>query len=295
MKKKIPPVFWLAPALAVFFAGFALAAFYDLAITRALYNPNNLFAIFMEGFGWYPAFLPALFYFALLLCAPAGAQKPWSRAGAAIVLPCGFAAMYHSSYGTLVKRGLTTGPANPRTWGWLAAGLVFAALLLWLAGRLNAGQRQKAKFWALCGFCYMLANQALINLIKAIWQRTRFDDMLATGSFAAFTPWYQPLGNGGSSFPSGHTANAVSILLAIVLLDMAAVYGKRRMAAYAACWLYIAAMAFARLVIGRHFLSDTLAGAGIMALLFFALRLTPFYKKGLAKIQPVRSGKPEEP
>lgn len=284
-KRKTPLLAWLIPAVLLFAAGFTAAALYDLPLDQALYSPGNLYAIIFEGFGWYPVYLPTLLLCAVLLTANSGKLKIWQFCAAALVFVGGFTGIAHSSFGTLVQRGLLSGLTDIRIWFWFAAALLLVVAMLTLCQRASASTRLRLLCFSVWGSVFMLANHVVIKALKMLWQRTRFDDMMAAGSFEAFTPWYHIMGNGGSSFPSGHTANAVSILLLIVLCDLFAVRGAKRVAAYAVSWGYIGAMAFARILIGRHYLSDTLAAAGIMAILFFVMRRLPLYKRSLQKVQ----------
>ena len=134
------------------------------------------------------------------------------------------------------------------------------------------------------GTIYMVLDNAVINVLKMIWARTRFDDMMTMGSMDAFTAWWQPFGNGGTSFPSGHTASACSILVLVLLCDVFAAFAKKRTLVWSICWVYIAMMAYARILIGRHFLSDTLAAIFVMLCLFFVMVKCKWYRAGLKKI-----------
>ena len=51
-------------------------------------------------------------------------------------------------------------------------------------------------------------------------------------------------------------------------------WNRRRTLVWALCWAYVAFMALCRLVIGRHYLSDTLAAAFVMLLLYLCLLYT---------------------
>lgn len=51
------PAFWAG--LALFAAGMAAGAVWDLPLDHALYSPASLPAILMEAFGYYPLYLPA--------------------------------------------------------------------------------------------------------------------------------------------------------------------------------------------------------------------------------------------
>ena len=157
--------------------------------------------------------------------------------------------------------------------------------------RSRSGGRKKLQ--SVCPFrgtVHLLAGLAATNIIKAVWQRTRFDDMLTAagggfeGAFAQFTSWMQPFGNGGSSFPSGHTAAACSVFILTLACDVCLKWNRRRTLVWALCWAYVAFMALCRLVIGRHYLSDTLAAAFVMLLLYLGMRKTKWYRAGAREL-----------
>ncbi|NLW78281.1 MAG: phosphatase PAP2 family protein [Ruminococcaceae bacterium] len=279
---------FMIPAILVYAAGFVAAAFWDFTITSTLYDPQNLFAILMECFGWYPAFVPTILLALLWMARPPLDGRRWMPVVCGVVAAAGFAIIYIVARGYMLNRGLLTG--GPEGWIWLAVGIALAALMVWGVLRAAPATREKLVFFALAGSVMMAANQVATYIIKAIWQRPRFDDMLATGSFDAFRAWYEPFGPGGSSFPSGHTANAACILVLLVLCDLFPAWRRRRGWVLAFCWVFIAAMALARMWIGRHFLSDTLAASGVMALLFFAMRRTKLYQKALRRTLETSEG-----
>jgi membrane-associated phospholipid phosphatase len=187
----------------------------------------------------------------------------------------------------LVKRGMS-GPSIT-LWTVLLGGLSLGICALALY-RSRSGGRKKLEFVCLWGTVYLLAGLAAINIIKAVWQRTRFDDMLTAagggfeGAFAQFTSWMQPFGNGGSSFPSGHTAAACSVFNLTLACDVCLKWNRRRTLVWALCWAYVAFMALCRLVIGRHYLSDTLAAAFVMLLLYLGMRKTKWYRAGAREL-----------
>ena len=268
--------------MAAYIAGFIAAGFLDLAIAKAVYSPQNMFPMLMEAFGWYPAFLPALLGLLLLVRHGIATKQNKKRTVLCVVLSLiGFAALYAGSGQYLEKRGLMGQPNSAVPAFWVALGIVFAGVCCLFVWKTTAPVREKLFFFAMCGTVYLAANQVLVYALKLIWGRVRFDDMMAAGSFFDFTPWYSPFGPGGSSFPSGHTANAAGIFMLLVLCDLFPALNKNRRLVFVVCWGYIAAMAVCRMVIGRHFLSDTLAASSLMAVLFFVLHRTKLYQKGL--------------
>lgn len=285
---------WFLPAVCLFAVGFAFAAPWDLAIDQALYRPTSPLSILMEVVGWTPVCLPALLLAALWSAEgwQGSPRRPLRVATGALLGAALLAVMGNIAHGYMMDRGMATTAADWRGWLLLAVCLLLVGLGTAWVFRQNAGLRHKLRFVALSGSAFLVANQLLINGVKLLWQRTRFDTMAAAGSFADYTPWYQ-WGNGGSSFPSGHTANACGLLVLLVLLcDMFPRWNRHRKLAYGIGWVYMALMALARMVMGRHFLADTLAAAGLMALLFWGIRSTPLYKKGLLA---ARNGTPAGP
>ena len=289
MGNRYRSLFWIIPAVVLFGAGFALSARWDLQIDQAVYSPQNLLACLFEAFGWLPAFLPIILLG--MLWAAEGyhaTKKRWRLALGCLVVFVGLAVLYNTCYHYLEKRGLAEGVGDARKWLWLAFGVAVALAAFWWVFRQQKAMRYKLVFFAMTGSVYMVANQVVINILKSIWQRTRFDTMVAAGDgFAAFTPWYLPFGNGGSSFPSAHTANAGGIFVLIILCDLFPAWNRHRVLVYCICWVYVALMGVTRIIIGRHFLSDVLAAAGVMAILLFALRRTKTYKQGLARARSI--------
>lgn len=285
MLKKKTNRWFLALGAALLCAGLAAAALWDLEIDRVLYSPGFLPAVLMEAFGWFPQYLPAV-----LLCACValdGARRAPLRAAGSLLALAGSGGLLYMGAHYLAKRGL---PALFVTlWTVLLGGVALGVCALALY--LSRGEgRKKLEFVCLWGTVYLLAGLAVVNLIKAIWQRTRFDDMLAAaggsfeGAFTQFTSWLQPFGSGGSSFPSGHTAAACSVFVLTLACDVCPKWHRRRTLVWGLCWAYVAFMALCRLIIGRHYLSDTLAAAFVMTLLYVLMRKTKWYRAGAQRL-----------
>ncbi|MEG2931207.1 MAG: hypothetical protein RR825_05420, partial [Ruthenibacterium sp.] len=188
---------WMAFGILLFCAGMGAALAWDLQLDLVLYSPKSPIAIAFECFGYYVQYVPVLLW--CLCLAADGVQSVWLRCLTGTLAAGGAVALGVCAYQGLAARGVT----RPGVWcAAVWALLLFGAALL-LQMRVPRAKLEFAFGWATV---LMLANNAIINLLKLIWNRTRFDDMLAAGSFADFTAWTHPLGNGGTSFPSGHTA-----------------------------------------------------------------------------------------
>ena len=134
---------------------------------------------------------------------------------------------------------------------------------------------QKLRAAAWIGVIVMTAQLLCIEGLKYLWGRVRFRDLLAAGNYDAFTSWLHPNGiNGNKSFPSGHTAGAgMSYLMMLLPLCTDRFKGKERL-----CFLlpfaYTSLVAFSRLVMGAHYLSDVAMGGAIsFSLVLVALKI----------------------
>lgn len=266
----------------LFVFGFAIATKYDLYIDMEIHNSENVAAIFMETYGWLPAFLTSVLFFMLLGSQPS--ISLWRRIlfGILAIIEAGI--LGHVADGYLVRRGLM---AERGLIGSTSVFIVIVAcvyIYLIKSKSLTKAFRKRLLWFTSNATVYSLIVIGIVNIFKEIWARTRFDDMLVIGNFADFTPWYMPYGNGGNSFPSGHTANSAGILTLIILCDAFPKCKKHKTLISIGCGLYIAFMALTRIIIGRHFLSDTLASGLIATLVFSAVINSQFYKKGLQKV-----------
>lgn len=108
--------------------------------------------------------------------------------------------------------------------------VVVAALLLWVRGG-----------WTAVFFLVATALSAgVVQLVKQVVARPRPEDMIVVSDFG--------------SFPSGHVANAATLAVAMMFL-----FPGIASALAGAAWVVL--MAVSRILLGAHWLSDTIAGA----------------------------------
>lgn len=263
----------------LFCLGMAAAALWDLPLNTAVYHGTWLPAVLMECFGFYPLYLPPIF---LCFCFAKTKSVPrFARFLLALVGVLGGGALIVYSGIGLVQRDVLYAAALTNGFAFFFA-LCCAALILALR---NAIFRLKMIFICTWGTVYLLCNTVVINGMKLIWNRTRFDDMISTGDFSSFTAWYHPFGAGGTSFPSGHVAAACSIFILLLCCDVFYYFLQHRGLVGSICWVYIIWMALCRIVIGRHYLSDTLMAAFVMTLLFYAMTHNRFYCDSLTRLR----------
>lgn len=247
-----------------------VAALWDLPLDQALYAPTNWPAILFEAFCYWPLYLPV----ALL-----GAswtflyhQNPARHVLGEMLVVLVFYILWQQALAALSKRGLL--PLSTLALSGLSLALTFLCTLALVsaASRWGKATLLKAEFIAKFGLAFCVAENLLINPLKLLWSRMRFDDMAAAGDFSAFSPWYRfgPV-RGNTSFPSGHTGAACGILLLLLLPPLFERMKKRAFPLTCLCAAYIGCTGFSRMVMGRHYLSDTVAASLIATGLFLLM------------------------
>jgi len=263
-----------------------LATLWDLPISEHLYNPTNGFAIMMEVMGWWPFLFPPLMLSWYYITLPKAGEEISRRKIFGIILCLIFTfSLFWCGFIFMLIRDWTTGVVDIHTYLWLAAVLLLVMLTGLLVSKTPAHKRRVIWFVGWAGTVLAGVNLVVITALKLIWQRTRFDTLVLEGSYADFTSWFQPFANGGDSFPSGHVADAVSLLLLISLCDAWPKAEKHKALMYAIAWVYIAFMAYTRIVLGSHYLSDVLVGAALIALLYFIMRRQAWYARILTWVR----------
>ena len=145
-------------------------------------------------------------------------------------------------------------------WG-LIIPMIFYAIITW--------NKDWKNYRTLAGVISLLAiinPLVLIQIIKLLWGRVRFRDLLSPG-FVDYTPWFLPQGiTGNQSFPSGHAAMGWMFLPLLILVkdrkNTAAV--KILVSILILGWgLFVA---LSRIVVGAHYASDILFSTGFAAI-----------------------------
>lgn len=278
-----------------FFAAVALLALLiagslaDLPISKFLYpGHESSFGQFFAAFGELPAFSLLCTCGVLLIVRRTGLRQELRS----LLLVFGLCLAAGSLF-LSVHEATDNVPALPTAVALLvsvfAHGLTSALLLL-----LTRNCPTKTLLRFVCTtLCVCVGIMLLINIIKLPWGRARMRLIASTGNETYFTRWWQAgtslkkqlVAEGVSSdefrsFPSGHTACAACSLLLLLLPTLCRrLQGKERLfIALGALWT--ALVAFSRLHMGAHFLSDVTVSA-ILTLALGALAVHLFYfKKG---------------
>lgn len=249
-----------------------LGSFLDYPISMALYNESNPFGMFLAAYGEYPAMLGFLAAGVLLI---AGHNQSKKLVGVLQCIGGGLLAVL----GTL---GAAVLPTNYLTWpgGVIAViGLICCAAVIVCMVRLakNASREAMIRVAATL-FFVAFAEMLLINIVKIPWGRARMR-LVANDPRAYFMPWWQTgsalkdtLGAAGvaaeefKSFPSGHTGNAAVLILLGLLPQLDSRLEKKKPLLLGIGFGWTALVAFSRIIMGAHYLTDTTIGFTITLL-----------------------------
>lgn len=261
-------------------AAMAAGAKYDWMITDTLYNPQNMFGVIFEAASWLPvyAFIPVLG--ACNMVRSKNNMTTFTVGAFLLIASC--CIFSYSVCDHFVARGFMR-KVNPYLCG-IFGGVVAAALFLVIRGVKRSVIR---KMQAVCGFAfvYMFSYLAVIFALKIVFGRDRYEDIITGGEYL-FAEWFRPVFfSSGSSFPSGHTAAAMGIVVLLLLPFIFRPFKNLKLPLFVFCYAYAFLTAFSRLIMGRHFISDTAAAILIMTIIFIILtpKFEKLYKKELLK------------
>lgn len=264
MKKLSSPISILIAIWAMLAVIFAFA---DWQISQALYNPEAGWAHFMEAYGQVPGSLLGVISAGILLRLYKVEKNLKSIAG---VIGLGLLVLFTSFGMSADLLGAQVDPDNLNVVALLVLAIAVIVLVQVILRRFPYETVNQYKTAAQAGLMLMFfAGFITVWAIKIPWGRWTYRDILEAGNAALFTPWYLPQGNNGHhSFISGHTA------LSFVVMGYLYFFKKgesKRNILLGTFLLWGVIGGLSRIVVGAHFASDVLFGAGETLLWFLLL------------------------
>ena len=275
--------------LGVVAALLVVGGLYDLDIADALYAPKNVVAQIFESIGIFPPFVIVAATFAALFFVLDGRKKYYALKRIACVAATALAYILFG-YMAINETSLSI--------SWLsyvvgvAFGAAFTPLTLWLISRMRDVTRRKLLvFLIFASIVCVIADILAVNVLKFIFSRPRYREMMAAEDFTVYSAWYKINAfslHGHHSFPSGHTASAGALFVLCAIGEVFTEYkSKEKFLAFVVA-LYTVTMAYSRLVLGAHFLSDVTAGFAVAFVTYAVTRYLYF------KMTPVEAFLNEE-
>ena len=280
MKKMRLP---LLIALGIFAIGLIIGSFLDLQISQAIASPTNVFGLIMAGLTPTVSFLAIGLAFGGFIALGLQKQRPaWGRA---LLIAGGIV-----GYGSMLvfTGGEYFGPNGFDMKELVWVGYIIAAVIL--AGGMYLGYRMFRNVtspyaWVLlaiflAAFFISVGSNSLI--LKAIFHRPRYRVLVGYPDIP-FHPWWKPcadyqewmnqfnvVSEEFKSFPSGHTTDACSFLVATTFLPLILPKARKyQMSCFVLSIAWVIFVAFTRIRVAAHFLSDVCFAATFTTLLAF--------------------------
>lgn len=255
MKKSSSPITILVGVWAILALVFAFA---DWQISQALYNPEASWVHFMEAYGQVPGSFLGVLGASILLRTYKVEKKLKSIAG---VIGLGILTIFTSFGVSADILGAQVDPDNLSVVALLVLTISIAVVGQVILRRFSLEKVSQYKNAAKAGLILMLVGGIVtVWFFKIPWGRWTYRDIVEAGNAALFSPWYLPQGNNGHhSFFSGHTALSFVVIGYLYYLKND---DTRRNLFLGLFLLWGMIGAASRVVIGAHFASDVLFGAG---------------------------------
>ena len=281
------------PVIGLFVLGILLGSFFDLQINQAIYDRYNGFGLFMAAFGETPvyAFMSTLGFGYIFLFKDF--KKWWQRL---ILIVLGVAALGITTY-FQGKHIFDYNAYNLKaTWQKIlcyAAGLGIG-LLGALAGYFlfkNSSLKPVQLLFVIIVLTLVIGVSIGINqLTKSFMSRPRYRFLDEYGCLENFKQWWDMSGREVrkvyvedlelvtkeefKSFPSGHMTNTMSLVAILAMLPT--ICDKIKLKKEILFFIGVAwnlLLAFSRMLVGAHYLSDVSMGALLTILIAFVFNM----------------------
>ncbi len=288
----------LLPAVLFFAAAFVVGYFLDLDISKAIFWKNNAFSLFMASLGEAPMYGGFGFAGAVIFGYLYRKEvKGWVRFLSVLLLLVCFGFGYYLSAKAFVSINAWGAISDVMLDNLLIGGIVclFTMAPFWilgfLIGKKSGEKRNTDAFRAAVAFgLAALLQIALITVMKGIFHRPRFRFLEASDQFELFKPVFVRFKDYASyitevftkeefkSFPSGHTGSGAMLIPFLTYLP----YFQKKKDLKKQPFLlligvaYTILLAFSRMLVGAHFLTDVAFGALVTIFSFLVLDLIVF-------------------
>lgn len=235
-----------------------VGTFQDLNIDKALNNPDNPVALWFYATGEIPSRLTLMLAGLVIFYL---ASKTIVRIiGLAVEIGGGIFTGVHLADYLFAEDG------NEIIFGAVfGIGIAVCALIIGKYITIPDKMKKPLVVIAFAGIAVFALETGITEGVKIVWGRERMRMLLQEGSFDNFTPWYKPQGitssNEYKSFPSGHTSGAAVSYLAMLLPFASDKARNKKVLCFALPFVYTSIVAFTRMMMGAHFLTDVTCGA----------------------------------
>ena len=257
-----------------------VGSFFDLNISQTIFKRGNGFGIFVSSIAIMPAMLGGIMASGIMISFVfRNKEKDRINVIKKILLCCYAICMligfwYYIGHQISGVNGYNMGS---EIYGALIAS-PFALSSLYFGFRVGKKRNNKKLLFIsiMYGILLLITALGITTFLKTIMSRPRYRALTdeATGlTIDDFCSWWQPFkyheglnilsdSEEFKSFPSGHTTGATSSILFVLYLSLLfPKLGNKRMILFIIGCLWTFLVAFSRILVGAHFLSDTMFAA----------------------------------
>lgn len=233
-------------------SGLITGSFYDLQINKLLYMRGSFYPSLFRLSGEMPMVISLV---ALILIYIKNAPKD-------NYLPLGFCLTALLAYPIVSGLGIPKYFDSRNPFFSLAIIFFYYVCGFVLSKKLKFSDKNQTLKYILIVIISFTAIFLVTEIMKNIWGRMRFFEMLRTNDYSGFTDWWVMKGRPASdifkSFPSGHTSAAASILILLKLDSYFKIEKAKMLKIFLIAWPIF--VFISRILDGAHFLSDVSAG-----------------------------------
>lgn len=266
MQKKVNFIIFVICAILVI-----VSAFYDLSFSQLIYNGENFFNLFFEKLGELPLYI-GINFCSTVICIYFTKKINVKFYDLSIIVFTMILSLCTAFY---MFSKICEGFLWASVIGIFA--LIYNFILVKIIARVNQKALEKLYVFCLKLLFYIIVLLFANRLIKLLWGRIRFYALLEENNLDLFMPFWQlDVFSGNFSFYSGHITSGCVVLPCVFLSQKLGFCSTRRsfFLGLISYILFIILLAYSRISIGAHFLSDTIF-AFIFAYIFYLMIFCP--------------------
>lgn len=258
-----------------------VAPFYDFAISSALFNPNSGFGKVLASYGEMPIFLAISASGMLLIMSDQKQRLSIKIIGSILVMvACGlfvyFPIDFNPSLNIIVAIVIAI------------ISMVGFNLLVYYG--LKDCDKDKLRKYAYLLIALVALSFLTVEIMKHLWARPRMR-MIAVTPQASFQDFWV-MGSGMKeqlmaigikseefkSFPSAHSGDAAMLFAITSLPFIDAKFKNKQNLLFSIALIWTALVAFSRIIVGAHFVSDVSVGIMVTLIIYLGLIYKFFYE-----------------
>ncbi len=232
--------------------GLIAGSFCDMKISETVYVRNETISSIIEAVCFFPIYLPPILLFASL---SKRTNISFVSILCGVITVAGLTVMFYAGLRYLEKRSFLTVPVYVSIPLLALISTMLGICILRSLDNASVEVRRKILYLSFIGTAYLLWELLFAQTLKLLAGRPRYEEILNDNSLR-FADWFEFTGQGGSSFPSGHTAQACGIFLILFIPLLFRKHEGRSTSFMVLSYLHVILTAYSRIVLGKHFLSD---------------------------------------